>query len=93
MSPVVARTLLAVALALVSLDSLRAEASGRAPPAARAAEQRFAQDVLTVFGDNRTLSSGQVNRMLQQLGAAHRVEDSLPREPELHFNQDVCLDF
>lgn len=87
MSPVVARTLLAAALALVSLDSLRAEASGRAPPSARATEQRFAQDVLTVFGDNRTLSSGQVNRMLQQLGAAHRVEGSLPREPELHFNQ------
>uniref|UniRef100_A0ACB8E970 Uncharacterized protein n=1 Tax=Sphaerodactylus townsendi TaxID=933632 RepID=A0ACB8E970_9SAUR len=80
MSPVVALTLLAAALAVAALDPLRADP-------ARAADRHFAQDVLAVFGGNRSLSAGQVNHMLQQLGAAHRLGDSLPGKPELHFNQ------
>lgn len=85
MSPVVARKWLAAALALAALGWLTAEAGSSG--AAAAAERRFAQDVLTVFGANRTISAGQVNHMLQQLGAAHRLGDSLPGLSELRFNQ------
>uniref|UniRef100_A0A8D2KZ32 Solute carrier family 39 member 8 n=1 Tax=Varanus komodoensis TaxID=61221 RepID=A0A8D2KZ32_VARKO len=43
----------------------------------------FARDVLTAFGGNRSLSAGQVNQMLQKLGAAHRLANSLG---DLGFN-------
>nr|XP_056711200.1 metal cation symporter ZIP8 [Euleptes europaea] len=76
MSPAAALALLAAALALAAPEP---------PPAA--ARRRFAQDVVAVFGGNRSLSPEQVDRLLQQMGAAHRLGDSLRGQQELHFNQ------
>nr|KAF6432404.1 solute carrier family 39 member 8 [Rousettus aegyptiacus] len=47
----------------------------------------FSEDVLSVFGTNRSLSVAQLGRLLQQLGAAHA--EGAPQLGQLHFNQ--CL--
>lgn len=47
----------------------------------------FSDDVLSVFGANRSLSAAQLRRLLQQLGAG-RAEGAL-QPGQLHFNQ--CL--
>lgn len=47
----------------------------------------FSEDVLSVFGANRSLSAAQLRRLLQQLGAG-RAEGAL-QPGQLHFNQ--CL--
>nr|XP_004465564.1 metal cation symporter ZIP8 isoform X2 [Dasypus novemcinctus] len=55
-----------------------------------AAESRlaFSEDVLSVFGANRSLSVAQLGRLLEQLGSA--PEKGVPQElGQLHFNQ--CL--
>ncbi|XP_015141100.2 metal cation symporter ZIP8 isoform X1 [Gallus gallus] len=48
----------------------------------------FAEDVLRVFGSNRSLSAGQLSALLSQLGAAPALSAVLPL-PHLHHNQ--CL--
>uniref|UniRef100_A0A6J0UK33 Metal cation symporter ZIP8 n=1 Tax=Pogona vitticeps TaxID=103695 RepID=A0A6J0UK33_9SAUR len=45
----------------------------------------FSRDVFAVFGGNRSLSSDQVNQMLQKLGAAHRLPAGPP--DSLRYNQ------
>lgn len=45
----------------------------------------FSEDVLSVFGANRSLSAAQLRRLLQQLGAG-RAEGAL-QPGQLHFNQ------
>lgn len=45
----------------------------------------FSEDVLSVFGANRSLSAAQLGHLLQQLGAA-RAEGAL-QPAQLHFNQ------
>lgn len=45
----------------------------------------FSEDVLSVFGTNRSLSVVQLGRLLQQLGAAHA--EGAPQLGQLHFNQ------
>lgn len=46
----------------------------------------FAEDVLRVFGSNRSLSAGQLSALLSQLGAAPALSAVLPL-PHLHHNQ------
>lgn len=86
-SPLVARTLLAAALALAAaaLDPLGA--AGAPPAAAAPTGLRFTRDVLTVFGGNRSVSAGQLNQMLQKLGAAQRLEESQSELLALHYNR------
>ncbi|KAM8802908.1 metal cation symporter ZIP8 isoform 1-T2 [Rhynchonycteris naso] len=50
-------------------------------------ELAFSEDVLSVFGANRSLSAAQLRRLLQQLGAA--PAEGAPQPAQLHFNQ--CL--
>lgn len=45
----------------------------------------FSEDVLSVFGTNRSLSVAQLGRLLQQLGAA--PAEGAPQPGQLHFNQ------
>uniref|UniRef100_A0A2K5BY32 Solute carrier family 39 member 8 n=1 Tax=Aotus nancymaae TaxID=37293 RepID=A0A2K5BY32_AOTNA len=47
----------------------------------------FSEDVLSVFGANRSLSAAQLQHLLGQMGAASRV--GAPEPGQLHFNQ--CL--
>ncbi|KAJ6668852.1 hypothetical protein lerEdw1_012338 [Lerista edwardsae] len=89
MSPLVARTLLAAALALAAAALDPPRAAGAPPAAAASTGFRFTRDVLTVFGGNRSFSAGQLNQMLQKLGAAQRLEESQPELLALHYNQ--CL--
>lgn len=46
----------------------------------------FAEDVLRVFGSNRSLSAGQLSALLSRLGAAPALSAVLPL-PHLHHNQ------
>nr|XP_034968483.1 metal cation symporter ZIP8 [Zootoca vivipara] len=89
MSPLVSRTLLAAALALALAGLAPARAQG-STPAASPAGPPFARDVLALFGGNRSLSAGQLQQMLQKMGAAHRLEESLAGQLDLHvlrYNQ------
>lgn len=45
----------------------------------------FSEDVLSVFGANRSLSAAQLGRLLEQLGAA--PAEGAPEPGRLHFNQ------
>ena len=45
----------------------------------------FSEDVLSVFGANRSLSAVQLGHLLQQLGAA--TAQGAPQLAQLHFNQ------
>lgn len=45
----------------------------------------FSEDVLSVFGANRSLSAAQLGRLLQQLGAG--PAEGAPQPAQLHFNQ------
>lgn len=45
----------------------------------------FSEDVLSVFGANRSLSAAQLARLLEQLGAA--PEEGVAEPGQLHFNQ------
>lgn len=67
-------------LLLLTAASLRGAAAAAAGP-----ELAFSEDVLSVFGANRSLSAAQLERLLQQLGAA-RSEGAL-QPGQLHFNQ------
>ncbi|EPY78491.1 solute carrier family 39 (metal ion transporter), member 8-like protein [Camelus ferus] len=54
-------------------------------------EVAFSEDVLRVFGANRSLSAAQLGRLLEQLGAAHA--EGAPEPGQLHFNQDSANEF
>lgn len=45
----------------------------------------FSEDVLSLFGTNRSLSAAQLRRLLEQLGAA--PSEGAPESSQLHFNQ------
>lgn len=45
----------------------------------------FSEDVLSVFGANRSLSAAQLARLLEQLGAA--PQEGVAEPGRLHFNQ------
>lgn len=45
----------------------------------------FSEDVLSLFGTNRSLSAAQLRRLLEQLGAA--PGEGAPESSQLHFNQ------
>lgn len=45
----------------------------------------FSEDVLSVFGANRSLSAAQLGHLLQLLGAA--TAEGAPQLAQLHFNQ------
>lgn len=47
----------------------------------------FSEDVLSVFGANRSLSAAQLGRLLERLGTA--PVEGAPEPGQLHFNQ--CL--
>lgn len=53
-------------------------------------ELAFAEDVLSVFGANRSLSAAQLGRLLERLGAA--PQQGALELGQLHFNQ-VSLQF
>lgn len=48
-------------------------------------ELAFSEDVLSVFGANRSLSVAQLRRLLEQLGAG--PVEGAPELGQLHFNQ------
>lgn len=48
-------------------------------------ELAFSEDVLSVFGANRSLSAAQLGRLLERLGAAS--QQGAPDLSQLHFNQ------
>lgn len=79
MTPLVLRTLLLAAAATLAPVGLGT--------AAASPGLRFSGDVLALFGGNRSLSTGQLGHMLQELGARHRLGDSLPGQLQLHYNQ------
>lgn len=45
----------------------------------------FSEDVLSLFGANRSLSAAQLGRLLERLGAA--PVEGAPEPGQLHFNQ------
>lgn len=45
----------------------------------------FSEDVLSVFGANRSLSAAQLGRLLERLGTA--PVEGAPEPGQLHFNQ------
>ncbi|XP_044538290.1 metal cation symporter ZIP8 [Gracilinanus agilis] len=49
----------------------------------------FTEDLLTVFGDNRSLSAAQVGHLLEELGAASSKTGENLEHLNLHYNQ--CL--
>ncbi|XP_067409668.1 metal cation symporter ZIP8 [Emydura macquarii macquarii] len=69
--------------------ALRGAVAALALAAALAVSPRgFAEDVLSVWGENRSLSPGRLTHLLETLGAAARVKGAAPPgQLQLHYNQ------
>lgn len=73
------------AAALAALALLAAAPGCSAQP--RGPAPAFAEDVLRLFGGNRSLSAAQLAQLLQRLGAARPGGAPLPARLPLHHNQ------
>ncbi|XP_034628460.1 metal cation symporter ZIP8 isoform X2 [Trachemys scripta elegans] len=73
----------ALALAAAAAFSPLAADARRGPAAAGG----FAEDVLSLFGENRSLSAAQLTHLLQTLGAAREQGAALPGQHHLHHNE------
>ncbi|XP_058049019.1 metal cation symporter ZIP8 [Ahaetulla prasina] len=97
MSPLVARTLVAAVSALalgVFVSTGAQEAASTTATAATASPSvggHFAQDLFAVFGGNRSLSSEQVGRMLQKLGARQKQSEFLAPGSLAHLRYNQCM--
>ncbi|XP_039206642.1 metal cation symporter ZIP8 isoform X1 [Crotalus tigris] len=89
MSPLVARTLLAAALALGVFFSTGAQEDR--PAASASIGGPFAQDLFAVFGGNRSLSSEQIGQMLQKMGARQKMSEFLPPGSLAHLRYNQCI--
>ncbi|XP_015683845.1 zinc transporter ZIP8 [Protobothrops mucrosquamatus] len=89
MSPLVARTLLAAALALGVFFSTGAQEDR--PAASASVGGPFAQDLFAVFGGNRSLSSEQLGQMLQKMGARQKMSEFLPPGSLAHLRYNQCI--
>ncbi|KAH1169947.1 metal cation symporter ZIP8 isoform X1 [Mauremys mutica] len=81
-------------VAVAALVLAAAAAFGPLAAGARAPQQGgptaaggFAEDLLSLFGENRSLSAAQLNHLLQTLGAAREQGAALQGQHHLHHNE------